>query len=92
MAETEMKLEPGVILNEVVSGCLRAAGTNLYAWCRENDVNHATAKQALFGQSGGDRGKELLSKMIETAGRTQVEMTYRKRIEDHAAAISGEAA
>lgn len=92
MADAEMKLEPGVILNEVVSGCLRAAGTNVYKWCRENGVNRASAKQALFGQAGGDRGKALLARMIEAAGREQVEMTYRKRIEEHAAAISGEAA
>lgn len=86
-------LQPGAILHEVIVGCLRSAGTNFDAWCRDNNVNTSTARQATYGQSGGASGQKLRDRMIEAAGREQVEMSYRKRIERHAAEIAeGDAA
>ena len=87
MAVNDEKLQPGAILHEVIVGCLRSAGTNFDAWCRENGVNTSTARQATYGQSGGDSGKKLLHRLIEAAGRDQVEMSYRTRIERHAIEI-----
>lgn len=89
MAENCEKLQPGAILHEVIVGCLRSAGTNFDTWCRENRVHTSTARQATYGQSGGDSGKKLLNRLIEAAGREQVEVSYRSRIERHAAEISG---
>ncbi len=93
MAENSVNLQPGAILHEVIVGCLKSSGTSFDAWCREHGVNSSTAKTATYGQSGGDKGKALLARMIEAAGRPQVEMAYRSRIERHYAEISsGEAA
>lgn len=88
MAVNYEKIQPGAILHEVIVGCLRSAGTNFDAWYREHGVNTSTAKQATYGQSGGDKGKALLAKMIDAAGREQVEMSYNSRIERHAAEIA----
>jgi hypothetical protein len=93
MAVVSKKLQPGAILHEVIVGCLRSSGTNFDAWCRDNKINTSTARQATYGQSGGDSGKKLLNRMIDSAGREQVEMSYRTRIERHALEIkNGEAA
>ncbi|SDG17912.1 MULTISPECIES: hypothetical protein [Rhodobacterales] len=76
--------QPGVILHEVIAGAFKASGSSFDAWCVENNVNRTTARQATYGQSGGDRGKELLSRMINDAGREVVSISYRARIEAEA--------
>lgn len=88
MAESGVNLQPGAILHEVIVGCLKSAGTSFDAWCRENSVNSSTAKTATYGQSGGDKGKSILAKMIDAAGREQVEMAYKARINRHFAEIN----
>ena len=92
MSVSSEKIQPGAILHQVITGCLRAAGTNFDAWCQDNGVNASTAKQATYGQSGGDKGKALLNRMIDAAGREQVEMSYSSRIQRHAAEIAAEKA
>tara|TARA_R110002111_G_scaffold145727_1_gene212293 strand:- start:187 stop:363 length:177 start_codon:yes stop_codon:yes gene_type:complete len=42
------------------------------------------ARQATFGQSGGDRGKAILDRVIDDAGRAVVALSYRTRIEAEA--------
>lgn len=89
MPENVYKLQPGAILHEVIVGCFKSSGTSFDAWCRENGVNSSTAKTATYGQSGGNKGRAILARMINAAGREQVELAYRTRIERHAAEISG---
>lgn len=64
--------QPGKILNEVIVGCFRAAGTTMEQWCNAQGVNRASAMSATYGRSGGPRGQELLDQMIEAAGRAAV--------------------
>lgn len=84
--------QPGVILHEVIAGTLKAKGSSFDAWCVENEINRSTARQATYGQSGGDRGKAILERMINDAGRDVVTMSYRARIEAEAARFAGAAA
>jgi hypothetical protein len=72
--------QPGTILHEVIVGAFRAKGTSFRAWCDQNGINYSTARLATFGQSGGERGKELLNSMIEDAGPAIVEAAYRERM------------
>lgn len=87
MAFPPNEFQPGKILNEVIVGCLRAAGTNMHRWCLENDVNLQAATNATFGRSGGPRGKELLDRMIDAAGREAVIESYRRRVLAEAAKL-----
>jgi len=79
--------QPGVILHEVIAGALRSKGTSFDAWCKANDVHRTTARQATYGQSGGDRGKKLLQRMIDDAGPDVVALSYRTRIEAEAKSL-----
>ncbi len=72
--------QPGAILHEVIDGAFRSAGTNFDAWCRANNIHPSTARNATYGQSAGDRGRELRHRIIEAAGRDVVELAYRKRM------------
>lgn len=85
MTGSNNNLKAGAILHSVIVGCLKASGTTFDAWCRDNGVSTSAARQATYGQSGGDKGKSVLDRMIEDAGRAQVQASYRKRIERHAA-------
>lgn len=87
MSFQQSVFQPGKILNEVIVGCLRASGTNLDRWCRENGVAEASARSATYGQSSGPRGKELLEKMIDAAGRDAVREAYRRRMLAEAAKL-----
>lgn len=87
-----LKVSPGAILNEVVVGAMRARGMSLREWCIENEVSPTCARQALYGMSGGDRGKALLESMIEAAGPEVVEVAYSKRMEAESANLNGAAA
>ncbi|PHQ99525.1 MAG: hypothetical protein COB39_03470 [Marinosulfonomonas sp.] len=75
--------QPGVILQEVIVGAFRSQGTTFGAWCTDNKVHQTSARQATFGLTGGDTGKALLKRIIDAAGRDVVEMTYRKRMDQH---------
>jgi len=72
--------QPGAILHEVIDGALRSAGSSFDAWCRENGVHPSTARNATYGQSGGDRGAELRRRIINDAGRDLVEVAYSRRM------------
>ncbi len=84
--------QPGTILHEVIVGAFRANGTSFRAWCDQNGINYSTARLATYGQSGGERGQELLNTMIEDAGPTVVEAAYRKRMLVEAEKLAGTAA
>jgi hypothetical protein len=92
MTLSDNMFQPGVILHEVIAGALKAKGTNFDTWCSANGINRSTARQATYGQSGGDRGKHLLERMINDAGRDVVTLSYRTRIEAEAKRLEGAAA
>lgn len=84
--------QPGVILQEVIVGAFRSQGTTFGAWCTDNKVHQTSARQATFGLTGGDTGKALLKRIIDAAGRDVVEMTYRKRMDQHVDGLKSGAA
>lgn len=69
MALSDNMFQPGVILHEVIAGAFKASGSSFDAWCVENNINRSSARQATYGQSGGDRGKAILSRLINDAAR-----------------------
>ena len=92
MAISKTMFQPGAILHEVIVGALRAKGTSFAGWCESNGINIASAKSATYGQSGGDRGQEILKALIEEAGPKVVEAAYRQRMLLEAEKLEGAAA
>lgn len=92
MAAKNKMFQPGAILHEVIDGAFRSAGTTFETWCKANGVHPSTARNATYGQSAGDRGRELRRKIIEAAGRDVVELAYRKRMIMEAEKLQGAAA
>lgn len=88
----QTKVSPGAILNEVVVGAMRARGISLREWCNQNGVSPTCARQALYGLSGGDRGKALLDEMITAAGPDVVAVAYRQRMQAETASLAEVAA
>lgn len=69
-------------------GAFRSAGTSFEAWCKQNNIHTSTARMATYGQSGGDKGQALLNQIIDAAGRDVVVLSYKARIERHAAEVA----
>lgn len=92
MAFQNKMFQPGAVLHEVIVGAFRSAGSSFEAWCAENNVHPSTARNATFGQSGGDKGRELRARIIEAAGRDVVAVAYAKRISTEAERLKGVAA
>ncbi len=84
MAVDVDKYQPGAILHEAIVGAFRANGDNFNAWCRRHGMKPERARSATFGQSRGPTGRQLLADLIEGAGESFVEHTYRRRLEEHA--------
>lgn len=89
MAASQIELQPGVTLHNVIKGCFATSGSSFEAWCRENKVPRSNATNATYGQSGGEVGKALLNRMIDAAGREMVVAHYKKRIREEAKALGG---
>ena len=53
------------------------------AWCKENGLTPANARNATFGQSRGEVGQRNLEMIIEAAGRDFVRDAYRRRLAEH---------
>ena len=88
MAVKNNSFQPGAVLHEVIVGAFRASGSSFEAWCKANAVHTSTARMATYGQSGGDKGQALLDRIIDAAGRDVVALSYRARIERHAAEVA----
>lgn len=88
MSEKPFPYQPGVILYDVITGLLRARGTTFSEWCKDLDLKESSARNALYGQSGGKRGQKLLENVIERAGRNLVEQAYADRISNHADSVT----
>lgn len=80
MPVKNIMFQPGVILHEVIVGVFRSSGTTLGAWCQDQGIHPATVASANYGQSGGAKGRALLDKVIDAAGREMVISAYRKRM------------
>lgn len=87
MSVKNKMFQPGAVLHEVIVGAFRSAGTGFEAWCKENSIHPSTARMATYGQSGGDKGQVLLNQIIDAAGRDVVALSYKARIERHAAEV-----
>lgn len=92
MAAKNKMFQPGAILHEAIDGAFRSAGSSFETWCKANGVHPSTARNATYGQSSGDLGRELRHRIIEAAGRDVVEMAYRKRMIMEAEKLQGASA
>ncbi|WP_102226835.1 hypothetical protein [Acidimangrovimonas sediminis] len=90
MTENAIKFQPGAILHDAIVGAFRAQGRGFDIWCAENGVSSSNARNATFGQSRGPKGRALLARIIDAAGRDFVMAAYAKRLRDHHAMISQE--
>lgn len=88
MSVKNKMFQPGAVLHEVIVGAFRSAGTSFEAWCKHNNIHTSTARMATYGQSGGDKGQALLNQIIDAAGRDVVALSYKARIERHAAEVA----
>ncbi|WP_049641792.1 hypothetical protein [Candidatus Rhodobacter oscarellae] len=88
MSVKNKMFQPGAVLHEVIVGAFRSAGTSFEAWCKQNNIHTSTARMATYGQSGGDKGQALLNQIIDAAGRDVVALSYKARIERHAAEVA----
>lgn len=89
MAFQNKMFQPGAVLHEVIVGAFRSSGTSFEAWCAENSVHPSTARNATYGQSGGDKGRKLREEIITAAGRDVVSIAYAKRISAEAERLKG---
>lgn len=83
MSDKQFPFQPGVILYDVILGLLRARGITFDKWCAVNNVAPSSARNALFGQSKGKPGRELIERIINSAGREAVRQTYAERVKEH---------
>lgn len=83
MSENHFPFQPGVILYDVILGSLRVRGLTFDRWCAENKVAPSSARNALFGQSKGKPGRELVDRIIDSAGRDAVQQAYCERVKQH---------
>lgn len=92
MTRKQPEFQPGAILHEVIVGAFRARGLTFEGWCKDNGLTPMNGRNATFGQSRGDVGRRNLEKIIEAAGRDFIRDAYRRRLEEHYAAIKKGAA
>jgi hypothetical protein len=65
----------------------RAHGLSFEAWCIQNGITSSNARNATFGQSRGPKGRDMLRRIIDGAGRDFVMKAYVARIEAYAAQV-----
>lgn len=92
MTRKQPEFQPGAILHEVIVGAFRARGLTFEGWCKDNGLTPMNGRNATFGQSRGDVGRRNLEKIIDAAGRDFIRDAYRRRLEEHYAAIKKGAA
>ena len=80
MAKESHDLLPGTILHEAIIGAFWARGLGFDAWCEENGITPSNARNATFGQSRGPKGRQMLERIIDAAGRDFVERAYDERL------------
>ena len=69
MTPKGFEFQPGAILHDAIVGTFRAHGRSFEGWCHENGTTPSNARNATFGQSRGPKGRELLDRIIDGAGR-----------------------
>ena len=80
MTQNDFELQPGAILQDAIVGTFKAHGRSFEKWCHENGITPSNARSATFGQSRGPKGRELLERLIDAAGRDFVMKAYAARI------------
>lgn len=92
MAPKPSDFQPGAILHDAIMGALRAKGIRLEEWCARVGYTPGAVRSATFGQGRGPKGKALLSKLLDVAGRDLVRQAYEQRLREHMAALQEGAA
>lgn len=61
-------IQPSIDLYNQVKGGLIIHGNTLNAWCRDNAVTPANARQCLIGSWDGPKAKALRARLIKASG------------------------
>jgi hypothetical protein len=85
MTHPDFKFQPGAMLHDAIIGAFRARGGSFDVWLTENGIPPASARSATFGMSKGPKGKALLNRLIDAAGRDVVKAGYLARLNGHVA-------
>ncbi|MCU9850386.1 hypothetical protein OEZ60_20585 [Defluviimonas sp. WL0024] len=83
MTQKDVQFQPGAILHDAIVGSFRAGGRSFEVWCADHGISPATARNVTFGQSKGPKGRALLARIIDAAGRDVVRAAYEARLKDH---------
>lgn len=83
MTDNTVKFQQGRMLHDAIMGALRARGMQLEVWCADNGIAPSSVRNATYGQAGGPKGRELMNRVIEAAGRNYVEQADIERIQFH---------
>lgn len=88
MSDIEREFQPGHILHNVIIGAFRAKGSTFQAWCETNEVSQATARNCTYGQNSGPKGRAMLDRIIDDAGRELIRVLYAQRMKAEAAKLA----
>ena len=92
MSRKSVEFQPGALLHEVIVGAFRARGLTFEGWCKDNGLTPTNARSATFGQSRGETGRAMLTKIIDAAGRDFVRDAYHRRLVEHLSQVERGAA
>lgn len=92
MSRNTVEFQPGAILHDAIMGALRARGIKLEDWCVEQGLTSGAVRNATFGQGRGPKGRALLARVLDLAGRDLVRQAYEERLREHLAALKKGAA
>ena len=85
MTHPDFKFQPGAMLHDAIIGAFRAHGGSFDVWLAENGIPPTSARSVTFGMSKGPKGKALLNRLIDAAGRDGVKAGYLARLNGHVA-------
>lgn len=71
------------MLHSAIMGAFRARGTTFEAWCAAEGLKSTATRNVTHGQSHGPKGRKLLEKLIDDAGREIVQAAYEARLKEH---------
>jgi len=92
MADKPFSYQQGAMLHDAIMGAFRARGSHFEEWCKDNCLTPAVVRNVTYGQMKGPKGRTILAKLIEDAGKEVVRVGYETRLRKHASEVAGDAA
>ena len=88
MSQIPSDFQPGQILHSAIVGAFKARGITFQDWCVKNGVTQSSARNVTYGQMAGPKGRAMLMKMIDDAGRDIVTAAYANRVIEEAQRVA----